>query len=155
MKDGRLIRKEKRQEDRNREVSTGEEYSRKQRKKRDRGVGERNKKLDRGEKQGKRQKQVGERDKGKLTRSSREKNRKAARFSEDKGKDAKKQRVQDKHRETKRDREIHSSEEVADTWVYIDKGQYNATKQKYPHCDSLAHIFTHQRPPYLSFLALA
>lgn len=40
MQDGRLIRKEKRQEDRNREVSTGEEYSRKQRKKRDRGVGE-------------------------------------------------------------------------------------------------------------------
>lgn len=41
------------------------------------------------------------------------------------------------HRKTKTDIETHRSEEVADTWAYIDKGQYNATKWKYPQYDTL------------------
>ena len=144
--DERLIRKEKRQEERNREVSTGEEYSRKQRKKGDRGAGERETRSQTEGENKERDRNRWGRDKRKVEeKQQRGKQEGRHRFSEDKGKDAKMRRVEDKHRE-QRETEKHTAVRKLQIHRCTYKGQYNATKQKYPHCDSLVHILTHQRP---------
>lgn len=115
-------------------------------------MGGRETRSQRGE-QGKRER-GGEETKGKLKRRSREQSRRADRVSVDNEKGARCKGCKTnmgKERET----EKHTAVRKLQIHRCTYKGQYNATKQKYPHCDSLAHIFTHQRPPYLSFLALA
>lgn len=56
-----------------------------------------------------------------------------------------------KQTQENKDTEMNSGEEVADTRVYTDKGQYNATKQISPLRQSCTHIHPPKAPlPELS-----